>query len=145
MDEHIPEHELAVFAFDPDTATTRRSIAIQQHVAACGECRARLDFFSVTEEDLADPDVWERSAGSPTLDTLRAYGEMIADEDEEAEELLAPFFASPATIAMTNFRTLGKRYRSGGVVRRLNAHANSICESEPLDALTFAEAAISIA
>lgn len=144
MDEHIPEHELAVFAFDPDTATTSRSIAIQQHTAACGECRARLDFFSVTEEDLADPDVWERSAGSATLETLRAYGERIAEEDEEAEELLAPFFASPVTIAMTNLQTLGRRYVTGGVVRRLNAHAHSICESEPLDALTFADAAVTV-
>lgn len=145
MDGHIPEHELAVFAFDPDAVTARRSIEMQQHAAVCEECRARLDFFSVTEEDLADPDVWERSAGSATLEALRAYGEQIAEEDEEAEELLAPFFASPVLAAMANLRTLGKRYLTGGVVRRLNAHANSICESEPLDALTFAEAAISVA
>lgn len=145
MDEHIPEHELAVFGFDPDAVTARRSIEIQQHAAACEECRARLDFFSVTEEDLADPDVWERSAGSPTLDALRTFGERVAEEDEEAEKLLAPFFASPVMAAMTNLRALGKRYLTGGVVRRLNARANRICESEPLDALMFAEAAISVA
>jgi tetratricopeptide (TPR) repeat protein len=145
MAEHIPESELAVFAFDPDAVTVDRSIEIEQHTAACEECRAHLDFFSVNEEDLGDPEVWERSVGSATFEALRAYGERIAAEDEEAEKLLEPFFASPATVAMTNLRALGKRYRTGGVVRRLNARANSVCEGEPLDALTFAEAASSVA
>lgn len=145
MGQHIPESELAVFAFDPDAVTAARSIEIQQHTAACEECRAHLDFFSVTEEDFDDPEVWERSTGSATLEALRAYGDRIAEEDDEAEKLLEPFFASPATVAMTNLRARGKRYMTGGVVRRLTARANSVCESEPLDALTFSEAAIGVA
>lgn len=145
MDEHIPETELSLYAFDPDAMSLARQNAIDQHAAACADCRATLDFFMVTEEELKDPEVWERNIGSATLDTLRDYAERIAAEDDDAERLLKPFFASPAEAACTNIPALGKRYMTGGVVRRLNAHAHSVCESEPLDALTFAEAAVTVA
>jgi tetratricopeptide (TPR) repeat protein len=145
LDEHIPETELSLYAFDPDAMSLARQNAIDQHAAACADCRATLDFFMVTEEELKDPEVWERNIGSATLDTLRDYAERIAAEDDDAERLLKPFFASPAETACTNFLALGKRYLNGGVVRRLNAHAHSLYENEPLDALTFADVAILIA
>jgi tetratricopeptide (TPR) repeat protein len=145
LDEHIAETELSLYAFNPDALPLARQNAIDEHAAACADCRATLDFFMVTEEELRDPDVWERTAGSATLDSLRAHAERIAAEDHDAEALLARFFSSPALTAMTNLETLGKRYMTGGVVRRLSAHAHGICESEPLDALTFADAAVNMA
>ena len=138
-----PRNELAIFAL----IRTRSRAAVRiliGHTGRCAECRAELDFFSAAEEDLADNDVWERTVGSATLDTLRAYAERVASEDAEADELLTPFFASPAAAAWRDIRSQ-KRFLTGGVVRRLSTHAHSICESEPLDALTLADAAIAVA
>ena len=145
MAEHIDETELSLYAADSGAVPPERRAAIQRHTASCGECRARLDFFFILEEDLRDPGVWEPFTGSPALASLRACAEQIATEDSEAEELLQKFLASPATLAATNLAVLGKRYVNGGVVRRLSTHAHEVCESEPLDALIFAEAAVTIA
>jgi len=143
--EHIDETELSLYAADSGAVPPERRAAIQRHTASCGECRARLDFFFILEEDLRDPGVWEPFTGSPALASLRACAEQIAIEDSEAEELLQRFIASPATLAATNLAVLGRRYVNGGVVRRLSTHAHEVCESEPLDALIFAEAAVTIA
>lgn len=144
MAGHIAESELLLYAFDPSGVSAERRAAIEEHITVCGHCRTTLDFVSVTEDDLTDPDVWEPLVGSTSLESLRELANRIAVEDEEAERLLEPFFASPARTAMTNLHALGKRYRTGGVVRRLTARASSRCEIEPLDALTFAEQAIGI-
>jgi tetratricopeptide (TPR) repeat protein len=142
--DHISEEDLAVFAFDPDKAPEPRRSIILRHTAECASCRSTLDFFSVAEEDLSDVDVWEPVMGSATHDALMSYAARIADEDREAEELLQPLFASPMQAAWLNLNKK-RRFLSGGVARRLSAHAHSICLSEPLDALTFADAAVSVA
>lgn len=144
MDDHIPKGELALFAFNPAAVTAERARAIRRHTANCAECQADLDFVSVREEDLGDSDVWEPIVGSATYDALMFYGARIEEEDREAEELLEPLLANPAHAAWTNL-ALQKRYLTGGVVRKLSAHAHSIVDSEPLDALTFADAAIAVA
>jgi len=144
VDEHISEDELALYAFSPNAVSPERRRAIDRHISACFSCRATCDFFAVAEEDLGDPDVWERTAGSATLEALTAYAERIAEEDEEAEELLKPLLGAPAKAAWKNLLA-EKRYRTGGVVRQLTNHAVRIDESDPLAALTFADAAISIA
>jgi tetratricopeptide (TPR) repeat protein len=141
---HVPESELALFAFDPSAVSATRALEIQRHTASCAGCRETLDFFELAEGDLSDPDVWEPVTGSATRESLWAYAARIADEDREAEELLKPVLSAPAKTAWTDIATR-KRFRTGGVVRRLNAHAHDICGSRPLDALIFAEAAISVA
>src|SRR4028119_1205506 len=113
---------------------------IQRHTTDCSDCRATMDFFYAAEEALGDPDVWESVTGSSTLDSLRAHADRIAAEDAEADELLAPFFASPATAPWTNITTL-KRFVTGGVARRLSAYAHDNVDSDPLDAFQFAGAA----
>jgi tetratricopeptide (TPR) repeat protein len=140
--DHISEHDLVLFAFDP-AAAPRRS-EIETHIAACASCRTTVDFMRVTDADLGDEDVWEQTEGSATMDSLLAMAAQIAAEDAEADELLKSLLQAPAVTAWTKIQNI-KRYRTGGVVRRLNAHAFSIFESEPLDALTFADAAISVA
>jgi len=142
--DHIPESELAIFAFNPDAMPEPRRSIITRHTAECATCRTTLDFFAVAEDDLSDVDVWEPVIGSATHEALMSYAARIADEDSEAEELLKPLFDAPAKAAWTNLHTQ-KRFLSGGVARRLSAHAHSICLNEPLDALTFADAAISVA
>jgi tetratricopeptide (TPR) repeat protein len=142
--DHIPESTLAFFAFDRDAMPEPQRSVITRHTAECATCRATLDFFSVAEDDLSDVDVWEPLMGSATFEALTSYAARIADEDREAEELLQPLFDAPAQAAWLNLNTK-RRFLSGGVARRLSAHAHSVCESEPLDALTFADAAISVA
>lgn len=140
--EHISEHDLVLFAFDPAGAPRRGEI--ETHIAACASCRTTVDFMRVTDADLTDKDVWEQTEGSATMDSLLGMAAQIAAEDAEADALLEKLLAAPAVTAWTKIQNI-KRYRTGGVVRRLNAHAFSIFESEPLDALTFADAAISVA
>ncbi len=142
--DHIPENELAIFAFDPDAMPEPRRSVINRHTAECASCRSTLDFFAVAEDDLSDVDVWEPMMGSATREALMTYAARIADEDREAEELLQPLFDAPAQAAWLNLNTK-RRFLSGGVARCLSAHAHSICQNEPLDALTFADAAISVA
>jgi tetratricopeptide (TPR) repeat protein len=144
VDDHIPKGELALFAFNPAAVSIERTQAIRRHTAGCAECQADLDFVSIREEDLGDGDVWEPGVGSAMYEALMAFGARIAEEDREAEELLAPLLANPAHAAWTNI-ALQKRYLTGGVVRKLSAHAHSVFDSEPLDALTFADAAIAVA
>jgi tetratricopeptide (TPR) repeat protein len=142
--DHVPESELAIFAFDPDATPEPRRSIITRHTAECATCRTTLDFFSVAEDDLSDVDVWEPVMGSATRDALMSYAARIADEDREAEELLKPLLDAPAKAAWLNLHT-HRRFLSGGVARRLTTYAHNVCMSEPLDALTFADAAISVA
>jgi tetratricopeptide (TPR) repeat protein len=141
---HIPDEELAVYAYHPESLAPARRSEIEREIGACTYCRTTLDFLSAQEADLTDPGVWEPLTGSATLDSLRTHGAALAAEDEEAEALLAQYLAAPARTA---WKTLAakRRYRTGGVVRRLIGHAQDLCRKEPLDALTFADAAVSIA
>lgn len=148
MHEHLSDAELARYATDPDSVPIERQRLIEQEAAHCPICRTSLDFFSVvTAEELANIELRD---GEPTWrnqdDAMRAHIERIAAEDREADELLEEkkLLESPTKTAWTNLPR-DKRLLSGGIVRRLCAHANKIYESEALDALTFADAAISVA
>lgn len=141
---HIPDDELALYAFDPQLVAAARREAIDREIAGCPACRTTFDFMSASDGELGDPGVWEPLKGSPTLATLREMSARIAAEDEEAAALLAPMLAAPALAAWTDLATR-RRYRTGGVVRKLIAEAATLHEREPLDALTFADAAITVA
>jgi tetratricopeptide (TPR) repeat protein len=140
---HVEKEELAVYAADPDAIDAARCVEIEREIAACAECRTTFEFLAVADDDLSDPDVWEPLTGSATLDSMRALGARTAAEDEEAAALVQPLLDAPVLAAWSPLRS--KRYLTGGVVRKLLAHAATLHEREPLDALTFADAAISIA
>jgi tetratricopeptide (TPR) repeat protein len=140
---HVEKEELAVYAADPDAIDGSRCMEIEREIAACAECRTTFEFLAVADDDLSDPDVWEPLTGSATLDSMRALGARTAAEDEEAAALVQPLLDAPVLAAWSPLRS--KRYLTGGVVRKLLAHAATLHEREPLDALTFADAAISIA
>lgn len=141
---HITDNELALYAFDPQFLPPSRREDIEREVASCVACGTTLEFMTVAELELADPDLWEPLSGSPTLDALRGLAARIAAEDEEAEALLAHIIAAPAVAPWSDLAT--KRcYQTGGVVRKLIAEAATLHEREPLQALRFADAAISIA
>lgn len=143
MHQHLADAELARFALDPDSLTTSRRAAVELAMAECPTCRGSVDFFAVVG---TDGEGWEDATAFGADDVMRSYVERLAAEDREADEIIEKehLLASATKTAWRNLRR-NKRVLTGGVVRKLNAHANSICESEPLDALTFAAAAISIA
>lgn len=145
---HIPEGELALHAAQPDAINERRRAEIDAHLAACGECQAAYDFFAVHEDKVADAlsefDTWEPITGSATFTALMAYGAQIAEEDRDAEIILKEYIENPIRAAWDAL-TSKRRYRTGGVVRKLNAAAHAVHKSKPRIALTFADAAISVA
>jgi hypothetical protein len=96
---HFSEHELMLFSFDPSACEHRSEI--EAHLAECAQCSATVDFMRVTDEDLRDEDVWERSDGSATLRSFHAIAERIAVEDAEADELLQKLLSKPGA---TNLR-----------------------------------------
>ncbi|HYH10221.1 MAG TPA: hypothetical protein VEK11_24445 [Thermoanaerobaculia bacterium] len=145
---HIPEGELALYALQPDAIAERRRADIEAHVTACAECQATYDFFTVREDDfeeaLAEADTWEPMTGSATFTTLMDYGARIAQEDRDAEVILKEYIENPIRAAWDAL-TSRRRFRTGGVVRKLNAAAHAVHKSKPRIALTFADAAISVA
>jgi tetratricopeptide (TPR) repeat protein len=149
MHKHLSDTELARFATDPEALPLERRQAIEREIGHCAICRTSVDFLSVLGAELlwdlesSEP---ERSSDDEREDPNMALARRIEVEDREADEVLAreKVFDSPAKTAWRNLQR-DKRLLTGGVVRRLCAHANTIYESEPLDALTFADAAISVA
>lgn len=137
-----------MYAAQPDAIAEGRRAGIEAHLAACAECQEAHDFFAIRDDDLADdlaePDTWEPIIGSATHAALMEYGTRVADEDREAEVLLQAYLESPITTAWTTL-VAKRRFRTGGVVRKLCTAAHSVYESKPRVALTFADAAISVA
>jgi tetratricopeptide (TPR) repeat protein len=142
MSEHIPDVELSLFAHDPAALPRGRAAVVERHTARCEECGARMDFYSVAEEDLYDPTVWE-PAVEPAAPVMGMYALQCAEDDAEADELLAPYFENPARAAWTLLRR--REFYTGGVVRKLNARAHEIVASTPRVALTHADHAQVIA
>jgi len=145
--EHFSDSELARLVSDPESIPLARRLVLEEETADCATCRTSFDFFSVVAgEDLAELEVWDADTDWSSGDPMRAYIERIAGEDRQADELLAQrkVLSSPTKTAWTDL-SRDRKMRTGGVVRRLSAHANKIHLDEPLDALTFADAAISVA
>jgi tetratricopeptide (TPR) repeat protein len=148
--QHLPDDELARYASDPQSVPLGRRQVIEQETAVCAICRTALDFHLVmTAEELADPEVWEPEAGprpGGEDDQMRAYIERIEAEDRDADAVLGErkLLESPIKAAFANPER-DKELLTGGVARRLTAHANKIYEDEPRDAVPFADLAILIA
>jgi tetratricopeptide (TPR) repeat protein len=146
---HIPEAELVLYAAQSGALAAGRRAGIEAHLATCAECQETHDFLAIQDEGAVDEalreaDTWEPLFGSATYDALMDHGARIAEEDREAEELLRPYLEHPIRVAWDALTTK-RRYRTGGVVRKLNAAAHAVHKSKPRVALTFADAAISVA
>lgn len=137
-----------LYAAQPDAIDQGRRAEIEGHLASCAECQERHDFFAILDEDLdtalREPDTWEPMSPTATYESLMEHGARVAEEDRDAEILLKDFLANPMQTAWTTLART-RRYRTGGVVRKLNAAAHAIHKSRPRIALTFADAAISVA
>ncbi|HYI13248.1 MAG TPA: hypothetical protein VEK57_29650 [Thermoanaerobaculia bacterium] len=149
MHEHLSDVELARYANDPQSIPAERRRFIERETGRCATCRTSLDFLSVmSEEELAEVELGEEAGVDwrSSDDPMTALLHRIEAEDRAADELLAEMklLSSPAKMAFTDVHR-DRRLLTGGVARRLAAHAHQIHEDEPLDAVTFADAAIVIA
>jgi tetratricopeptide (TPR) repeat protein len=146
LSDHPTEDELARYAFDP--ASVENAVGLAAHLGDCPDCAALLRLIETVDAGLADRETWELSEATRSLgsldQTLHDLVSRIADEDEEAERLLEPLLANPVALARMNLAEKPK-YRTGGVVRHLIAAATANLEREPLEALSFADAAIEVA
>ncbi|HYU26592.1 MAG TPA: zf-HC2 domain-containing protein, partial [Thermoanaerobaculia bacterium] len=140
---HPSEDELAQYAFDPESIAERQEI--EAHLETCPRCSASLTFIRSVDTGFRDPDAWEIAErdASPTRDAIRDLAARLAAEDEEAEELLERLLENPARIALANLAAR-RKFVTAGVARRLLRAASEACEREPLEALTFADAAINV-
>ncbi|HXH39040.1 MAG TPA: hypothetical protein VNN08_10465, partial [Thermoanaerobaculia bacterium] len=93
---HYTEDELSAYALRPEATHDRDSV--EQHVAACAECRNALDVIEAFDTALHDPLPWEvaetmpgrREAPRALLDQAQA----LAAADAQARELVMPLVDS---------------------------------------------------
>ncbi|HEX7140107.1 MAG TPA: hypothetical protein VF219_19805, partial [Vicinamibacterales bacterium] len=140
--EHIPDDLLIEYADDPASHPD-----LDTHLAACSDCRTALSFYRTLSAELREDEVWTHENELRTQKGQRAvreFADRIAAEDAEARRLLDRILESPYRFARANI--LGKRrFRTGGVVRRLCEAVREQCEQEPLYAMELAETAQAVA
>ena len=137
---HIPDGVLARYALDP--LLVHDAEAIERHLRACDACSRTLEEVRRFDEDLADADSWPNRG---RFDELHRLAAAVAEEDAEAQELLAEFdAASPAAFVWADLPG-NPSYHTGGVVRALCSRAREMCDRDPRYALELAEAAVAIA
>lgn len=137
---HIPEQELALSASNPDAMAPNRSREIQLHLVACSDCADTYDIFVATFAG-DDDEAFLTSDGAIAA---MQYGARVARENADADTLLKDYFAEPEKAAWRNLAGQ-RKFVHGGVVRRLAKRAFDVCANEPLNALTFADAAVAVA
>ena len=145
MNGHYDEVALQEYLDDPEAFEGRAEL--ETHVAFCRACGNVLDELRAFNATLASDEVWELAAGlnaQEPPDEVRALAGLLAREEREAEELLAPFLGSPASFRRANVTAL-PRMRNSGVVRRLCAESRELRERQPMHALVVADAAIALA
>lgn len=144
MTAHYDDDVLAVFAFDPEGFAGRA--AVEQHLAICDDCRARLEVITRIDVALRSEEMWKVTDELTTAHGRTRYRDAARKkrlEDEDAERLLANIAHKPMEFAFLNLAR--ERLRTAGCVRLLCRVAHHFCESNPLHARNVADAAIRIA
>jgi tetratricopeptide (TPR) repeat protein len=146
MTHHYDDDTLSDYALAPSLDSDRE--AIEQHVAACLQCRDRLAFAEELEEAFGDEETWE------TVDLLlsrplrfeaaRAEYLRVDRADAEAEALLAPLLKSPLRFRGAEIEA-NSRFHTPAVVRDLCRAAHARHEKQPQFSLSIADAACRIA
>jgi tetratricopeptide (TPR) repeat protein len=138
---HYDETALQDYLDDPEVYPARDVLEV--HVAGCSSCRALLNELRAFDAALSSDALWELSAADEPPETIRALADLLATEDAEAAELLAPLVASPVSFRRANVAAI-PAMRTAGVVRRLCAESRALRERQPMHALVVADAAIAI-
>lgn len=141
---HLPDETLIDYADDPASLSNRR--AVEDHLASCAECRAKLDDFRVLASAMRDEETWwaaeEISDGGGLA--IREFIARREAEDAEAERMLRPLLESSYRFSYANVARK-KRFQTAGVVRLLCETTRHECDRDPRFALTLAETACFIA
>lgn len=143
---HISEDLLARYAVDRKLVHNVETV--EEHLRTCDVCRRSLEEIRQFDELLADSDTWPGmtdDANSARFQKLRRFAAHVAEEDEEARELLAEFDDVPAATFVWADLPSNLDYLTGGVVRALCERARDMSDRDPRYALELADAAISIA
>jgi len=142
--DHPSDDVLNRYALDP--ALVASAPEIEHHLASCQHCRSELDRIREFDARLAERDAWEGLADPLSQRSeLGAFANRLAAEEQDARRLLAPFENAPAaTLVWANLPNKSA-FRTSGVVRLLNRHANAMCDRDPRHALAIAQTAVAIA
>jgi tetratricopeptide (TPR) repeat protein len=146
MTRHYDDDELSEYVLAPSLDPHREDI--EQHVAACAGCRARLTLVQELEEAFRDEEMWGLVdvllTRSSRLEEARAEYIRVEREDAEAEALLSPLLRSPLRFRGAEIDG-DSRFRTAAVVRNLCLAAHARHEKQPQFSLAIANAACRIA
>lgn len=136
------------YAFDPGTPAEKAEV--ENHLAACAECRDELQFLQNFEDALQRSEVWDLSdhisveVASSAPDDLRRQATTIDEERCAARAALEPLLGSVARFEKANIEQIAAFLTDGGIAV-LNEAAHTVQKKEPPFALLIANAAVAIA
>lgn len=143
---HYTEDELSAYALSPEAIPDGE--AVEQHVAACHECRQTLDVIEAFDLALRDPLPWEAADSMPVRHEvprqLIDHARAIAVADTYARDLVMPLVDSAIRFREARIDE-DPRFFTLAVVRLLCKVANGTHERQPQFGLILADAALSIA
>jgi tetratricopeptide (TPR) repeat protein len=142
---HYTEDELSAYALRPDAIDNREGV--EQHVAACGDCRNTLDVIEAFDIALQDPLPWEMSGSMPVRreapPALLDHARAIAAADARARELVMPLVDSAIRFRAARVDD-DPRFYTLAVIRLLSKVANGMHERQPQFGLVLADTALNI-
>ena len=143
---HYTEDELSAYALRPDAIDDREGV--EQHVAACGDCRNTLDVIEAFDIALQDPLPWEMAESMPVRrdapPALLDHARAIAAADARARELVMPLVDSAIRFRAACVDE-DPRFHTLAVIRLLSKVANGMHERQPQFGLVLADTALNIA
>jgi len=143
---HYTEDELSAYALRPDAIDDREGV--EQHVAACGDCRSTLDVIEAFDIALQDPLPWEMAESMPVRrdapPALLDHARAIAAADARARELVMPLVDSAIRFRAARIDD-DPRFYTLAVIRLLSKVANGMHERQPQFGLVLADTALNIA
>ncbi|HEY6670300.1 MAG TPA: tetratricopeptide repeat protein [Methyloceanibacter sp.] len=143
---HYTEDELSAYALRPEAIADRESV--EQHVAACGECRDALEVIEAFDIALHDPLPWEMAESMPVRreapPELLSQARALASADAQARELVLPLVDSAIRFREARIDD-DPRFHTLAVIRQLCKVANGMHERQPQFGLVLADTALSIA
>lgn len=142
---HYTEDELSAYSLRPDALDDRE--AVEQHVAACCDCRNTLDVIEAFDIALEDPVPWEMSESMPVRreapPALLDHARAIAAADARARELVMPLVDSAIRFRAARIDD-DPRFYTLAVIRLLSKVANGMHERQPQFGLVLADTALNI-
>jgi tetratricopeptide (TPR) repeat protein len=143
---HYTEDELSAYALRPEAIDDRE--AVEQHVAACCDCRNTLDVIEAFDTALQDPLPWEMAESMPVRreapPALLDHARAIAAADARARELVMPLVDSAIRFRAARVED-DPRFFTLAVIRLLSKVANGMHERQPQFGLVLADSALNIA